>query len=320
MDVVVEFIDRGSTENSQIDPVLQVRVLYDTPNKRGLSFVKQPREFAIFFRVLSIILNALKTHEFLTKRSIYYQDVTLFQNQGVVDRAIENIACCLEVPRTSLGIIACPRGFIAGPIQWIDTSNNVTDCSTTVQIIPTIIDRIKVQKSCAIAVLVVEKESVFMRLVQSTIVREAILVTGRGIPDYSTRVFVKFLEDTTSVPVVGLFDPDPYGFLILHVYKFGSRMASYDGMNMACSGLQWLGIRPSEMGIIKKRNLQELTERDRSLLDRILDEPHLPDEYRQELEIMKQRNVKAELEALMTDTQELTDLYLPEKFARHDWI
>jgi DNA topoisomerase VI subunit A len=40
----------------------------------------------------------------------------------------------------------------------------------------------------------------------------------------------------------------------------------------------------------------------------------------EQLEIMKQKNVKAEIEALMADSQELMDSYLPDKFARRNWI
>jgi meiotic recombination protein SPO11 len=318
-DVIIEFNRRDSALNSQIDPILGVRVLYDTPIRRGISLIRQPREFAIFFRVLAIVFNTMKRNEYVTKRGIFYQDTTLFQNQRLVNEAIENIACCLEVPRTSLRVIACPQGFVAGPIQWVDDGKVVTDCSTKVHSIPTLVDAIRIQKTSAIAVLVVEKESVFLRLVQSTIVNEVILISGRGVPDYSSRLFLKLMEDSFEIPILGLFDMDPYGIAIFCIYKFGSRMAAYDGMNMACTSLRWLGIRPSEMGRVNKRYLMEMSERDRTMIDRLLTDQQIPSEIIRELEIMRQKNAKAQIEALMTDLQELTDLYLPDRFAHHDW-
>ena len=63
-----------------------------------------------------------------------------------------------------------------------------------------------------------------------------------------------------------------------------------------------------------------LTDTDRRRLNSILQETSLPEEYRKELLIMKQKNVKAEIEALMTESMELTDIYLPDKFAHRDWI
>jgi meiotic recombination protein SPO11 len=319
-DVVIQFNRRGSALNSQIDPLLGTRVLYDTPLKSVISLSKTPREFAIFLRVLSIIMNALNTNQFLSKRSIFYQDVTLFCDQTHVNKAIEDIACCLEVPRASLGVIACPKGFVAGPIQWVDDTDVVTDCSAKIHTIPSLVDAIKIGKTTAIAVIVVEKETIFMRLVQSTIVHEVILVTGRGVPDYSTRLFLKLIDDAFLIPILGLFDLDPYGFAIFCIYKYGSRSASYDALNMTCTRMRWLGLRPSEIGLIQKKCLLELTQRDRNIIDRFLQEDRIPIEYRAELEIMRQKNVKAELDALMTDANELTHLYLPHKFARQDWI
>jgi hypothetical protein len=67
----------------------------------------------------------------------------------------------------SLRVAACPRGFVAGPIQWIDNRRTVTDCSNRVQSIPTIVDAIAVQTT---------GETIFLRLVQSTIVNEVIFI------------------------------------------------------------------------------------------------------------------------------------------------
>ena len=314
---------RGSNENSQVDPLLGVRVLYDTPVKKEISLVRNPREFAIFVKVMGIVLKALEKEELIAKRAIYYQDVWLFENQRNVDQAVEDLACCLEVPRSSLYVLACQKGLVAGCCQWVDKKTGVvTDCSVSIQNVPHLVDSIELTTgSKPVAIFVVEKEAVFMRLVQSTIIQETIIVTGKGVPDYATRLFVKLLSDWYyDIPIVGLFDMDPWGFAIMMTYKFGSRKAAYDGMNMACPQLQWLGIRPSELGIINKKNLLEMTDTDRRRLNSMLQETSLPEEYRQELLIMKQKNVKAEIESLMTESMELTDIYLPDKFAHQDWI
>lgn len=322
-DCIISLNKRGSNENSQVDPLLGVRVLYDTPYKKEISLVKNPREFAIFLRVVAIVLRALEKEEMIAKRAIYYQDPILFEHQRNVDQAIEDLACYLEVPRASLYVLACPKGLVAGCCKWTDRkTNRMTDCSTSIQNIPHLIDSIDIPEGTdPVAIFVVEKEAVFMRLVQSTIVTETIIITGKGVPDYATRLFLKLLSDRYyNIPIVGLFDMDPWGFAIMMTYKFGSRRAAYDGMNMACPQLQWLGIRPSDLGLINKRNLLELTDTDRRRLNSILQETSLPEEYRKELLIMKQKNVKAEIEALMTESMELTDIYLPDKFAHRDWI
>ena len=44
-----------------------------------------------------------------------------------------------------------------------------------------------------------------MRLVQSTIVTETIIITGKGVPDYATRLFLKLLSDRYyNIPIEGI--------------------------------------------------------------------------------------------------------------------
>ncbi|OHT17380.1 Meiotic recombination protein SPO11 [Tritrichomonas foetus] len=339
-DVEIRLNVRSSPSNSQVDPILGVFVQYDTPSKKIYSLVKNPHQFAVFFRVLSIVHGSLKRGEIITKRSIFYQDTSLFGNQNIVNTTIEDIACCLEIPRTSLNVVACQKGLVAGPLQWQSSNGVVTDCSNNVEMIPSLVDSIVAQKTRAVAILVIEKETVFQRLVQSSIVNEAILVTAKGIPDYSTRLFLKLLEDSFEIPIVGLFDADPYGAFIFFIYRFGSRSSAYDGMNMTVSSMKWLGIRPKEfirLGLSNANqnfdmnsnlNLSlnlggkcmELTKNDHKLLDKMIEERNIPDIYRDELVVMKERNKKCEIEVLLDSNHTLTDLYLPQKFAEQDWI
>lgn len=331
-DVEILLNERSSRLNSQVDPILGVFVQYDTPVKKTYSLVKNPHRFAVFLRILSIAYKNLIQKEILTKRSIFYHDPELFDNQGVVDDVIEDISCCLEVPRSSLNIIACQKGLVAGPLQWIvasnesnsqnSSSNLLVDCSNKVEQVPSMIDTICSQKSNAVAILVVEKEAVFQRLVQSSIVHEVIIVTARGVPDYSTRLFIKLLEDSFDIPIVGLFDADPYGAFIFFIYRFGSRSSAYDGVNMAIPSIQWLGIRPSELAqlSIPKKSFKELNENDHKLLDNLLKERYIPECYKAELNILKDLNMKCEIEALTNDANRLVDLYLPLKFSKRDWI
>ncbi len=46
---------------------------------------------------------------------------------------------------------------------------------------------------------------------------------GRGQPDVATRLFLKKLSGL-GIPILGLFDADPYGVEILSVYTTGSRV------------------------------------------------------------------------------------------------
>lgn len=317
-DITISFNRRGSDANTMIDQRLGILVQYDGIDKTKLSLVKSPRRFAVFMRILSILHKALKRDEILSKRSIFYQNVNLFQTQEIVDETLEDIACCLEVPRTSLGVIACPKGEVAGPLQWINEQNLVFDCSLKIESIPSNVDSIQAQKTSAIAILVIEKDTVFMRLAQSALVKDLILITGRGFPDYSTRLFVKLLEDTFEIPILGLFDMDPFGISIMKTYRFGSKSSCYDNINMASTRMKWLGLRPSDFDIIPKNNRIELNENERKVLKRYLNETNLPEEIKNELKIMVQYNQKAEIESI--GFEELVNFYIPQKISMRDWI
>ena len=322
-DLVIRFPKRGDSKNSQVDPFFGTMLQYESnkEDRQTLSFSKNPRRFAVVLRVMAVIYQTLEKGEIITKRSIYYRDPSLFGNQEAVNSAIEQISRCIEIPRTSLGVIACPKGFVAGPISWMDSKHIETNANSHICPIPALVDNIICIKCRAIAVLIVEKESIFMRLAQSSIANEVALITGRGVPDYATRMFVKLLDDSLTIPIVGLFDSDAYGIFIAHTYKYGSKTAAIDSCNMACPNLKWLGIRPSDMEIIKPERCSEITENEIKLINKMLSFQHLDQAWRRELEILLTMGRSAEIESLLCDANdELIDTYLPQKFAKQDWI
>ena len=322
-DITITLPKRGNDQNSQVDPIFGTMLQYESESdeKQVISFSRNPRHFAIILRVLAVIYQTLQKGEIITKRSIYYRDPTLFTSQDTVNSAIDQICRCIEVPRTALGVIACPKGFVAGPLAWKDMKGIETDASSHICPIPALVDNVVWIKCKAIAVLVIEKESIFMRLAQSNIVNEVALVTGRGVPDYATRLFVKLLDDSLTVPIVGLFDADAYGIFIAHTYKYGSRTAAIDSSSMACPNFKWLGVRPGDLADVKPERCAELTEKEVKLINKMLSYPHLEESWRGELESLLTLGRTAEIESLLCEKgDDLIDTYLPQKFAKQDWI
>jgi hypothetical protein len=50
-----------------------------------------------------------------------------------------------------------------------------------------------------------------------------------------------------SIPILGLFDGDPYGLDILSVYKYGSFSMRHQNDSLSASRLEWLGVYPGEL-------------------------------------------------------------------------
>lgn len=63
----------------------------------------------------------------------------------------------------------------------------------------------------------------------------------------ATRLFLKKCVETLKIPVLGLFDADPYGLKILSVYMSGSKNMSYDSASLTTPDIKWLGVRPSDL-------------------------------------------------------------------------
>jgi len=320
-DLFIDIYPTGSSQNSQVDPILGFLVQYDIGKMKRISFKNNPKGLAVFLRVLAILKVGLKKGYMSTKRSIFYQDVILFETQKTVDQTINDIARCLEIPRAQMGVVSCPKGFISGKMKWTNENGSITECWGQIITIPSQPEKLK--KICCSAkfIMVIEKESVFARLTSTKLIESVLMITGRGMPDFSTRYFVKMLQDIFNIPILGLFDCDPYGLLIMQIYKYGSRIASYDASSMAICNLKWLGIRPSDMMRIPSSCLMDLTEKDQTILMGIRKQYYTESAWINECDLMLSYNKKAEIESLLSiENNDLIDLYIPQKLNAYDWI
>lgn len=168
---------------------------------------------------------ALASGRVVTKRDVYYRAPALFGKQVVVDRLVEGVVSKLGVRRSATGIVAAPKGLVAGcGTLWLSTSSSSgaaeapqqevnTSTSTATQqqlqqqqqqvlsaahatLIPDI-DVLERIETTAQWVLVVEKEAVFRTLLESRLAAPTsqgaaggIIMTGRGYPDLASREFL----------------------------------------------------------------------------------------------------------------------------------
>lgn len=67
--------------------------------------------------------------------------------------------------------------------------------------------------SKAKVILVIEKHTIFMKLAQQKFYEDipSIMITGRGQPDITLRLFLQKLSYTLGLPVFGLMDCDYVG-------------------------------------------------------------------------------------------------------------
>ncbi|KAJ9672377.1 hypothetical protein PVL29_025840 [Vitis rotundifolia] len=248
----------------------------------------------VLLRVLLIVQQLLQENRHGSKRDIYYMHPSVFSDQSVVDRAINDICILLQCSRHNLNV--------AYPV-------------------PVHVEEVKDIVSVAQYILVVEKESVFQRLANDKFCNKnrCIVITGRGYPDIPTRRFLRLLVEKLHLHVYCLVDCDPYGFDILTTYRFGSMQMAYDAKFLRVPEIEWLGAFPSDS---EKYGLPEpcllpLTAEDKRKTEAMLHRCYLQQEllhWRLELELMLQRGVKFEIEALSVHSLSfLSENYIPSK-------
>jgi len=214
--------------------------------------------------------------------------------------------------------------------HWIDYLHSLVkseSLATVPEILPVFSLRHHPTVGPAKMIVVVEKETVYHRLVEelnngfsNSIVQKCIFITGKGYPDVATRACLSSIcQAYPKLPVVGFCDCNPFGVHVLHTYISGG---SADTLNweerdmLATPRLEWIGLYPSQLSSLQEelpRNaFQQMTARDLAKLNTLLD---LFDEVAvdadnneelksthtvllQELRLMQQLGYKAELEAL----------------------
>ena len=105
-----------------------------------------------------------------------------------------------------------------------------------------------------------EKETLFFNLVGNyqfySKFPNAIVITGKGYPDYITKIFIKRLsEQIINVPFIYFGDYDPHGLEIYLNYLFGSTQSCKENSYMCIGNLKWIGLSHENIETILKFGL-----------------------------------------------------------------
>ncbi|CCD14743.1 unnamed protein product [Trypanosoma congolense IL3000] len=205
-----------------------------------------------------------------TQRDVYYQLSRFFPDQGCVNRIIQQLVQQLAMPRQLLGVVPGTRGCVGGLLsfQGVDLQRYSSEGFP----LPTLQEELCVSWSGAQYresedvgssngfkgfelhnsvryILVVEKHSVFFRLMEERVFERVpcVLLTSQGFPTASALSLLMNMQEMISavganVPLVALVDFNPSGLLILQQYKHNTgRM--HESRCSAAHSLRWLGLR-----------------------------------------------------------------------------
>ena len=290
-----------------------VRLMSSNANLDANKSLKSMTSVLLVMQYSARLLRANKT---CTQRELYYVFQSHFQIQKQCDGAILDCASLLGVDRERLNLRASSRGLYGGCIRLWEPGLGYVD-GTMVRDALSISSHwitnpaMTVDVTNARFILVVEKEGIFGRLFEDKFWRRlpCIIITGRGYPDLATRAMVHQLSKRFNLPCFGLADCNPFGLALLLTYKLGSvRM----GSKFICD-LKWVGLRPSQLDQLSLPSevMQPLTDRDRSRIDSLMtllqtSEEPFAKAYCDELQLIKTKQKKCELEALVSRAYDLS--------------
>lgn len=178
-----------------------------------------------------------------------------FKSQSECDQAVLDAGGLLGVYRHEFNIFASPKGLIAGRVTFVEPETGVeVDCTSTSTGLLLqsywLSTPVTFQSCTARMIVVVEKETIFKRLVDSRFFDRVpcLLITGRGVPDLATRSALSQLWRALDLEVVVITDCNPFGLGLLLNYKIGSfRDTSSTQLAVDC---RWLGLRPSQLATL----------------------------------------------------------------------
>ncbi|KAH3660146.1 hypothetical protein OGAPHI_007351 [Ogataea philodendri] len=184
-------------------------------------------KFVCYLKVLRLLFDQLSANSFVSKRQIYYRDVTLFKKQAVINQCIDDYACSFGVSIESLGVVAAQKGIIFGDLKFYYKDRLVSIEKTEGSALLPLISLNSNHEDFSFLspapeeIVVVEKESVFAKLCDNEKDSNKIFITAKGFPDRLTKRFLYHLtQHYPSSRVSALVDSDVYGLMILKEYKY----------------------------------------------------------------------------------------------------
>uniref|UniRef100_A0A182SYD8 DNA topoisomerase (ATP-hydrolyzing) n=1 Tax=Anopheles maculatus TaxID=74869 RepID=A0A182SYD8_9DIPT len=278
------------------------------------------RRLQLMVKLLATIYQLLATGTSCTKRELYYLHLDVAQTPAYTYAALDDICALLDADAWEMNVFNTSKGLIAGSMVLTLSDGQAIDCGAHRwgTAVPLDVGSVVAIRLNARLVLVVEKDTVFKRLLEDGILNKfpntVVLVTAKGYPDVSTRLLLKKIADWSKVPIYALMDADPHGIEIFCVYKFGSLAMVHQQRSLAVPSMRWIGLFPSDIELLGLQGVP-LRERELKRIEQMIKRPYTEGHIQRELLLLCQLATKAEIESLYNIASDfITTVYLKSKF------
>jgi DNA topoisomerase-6 subunit A len=312
--------------------------LGDKKSTRQFLNVAHTRKFMQTMLVAAELKKVIEEEATVSIRDLYYAlkhtiegtDENSFEEQSESDIIIEDLEASLNLLREELHLAASSKGVISGKMKIKDGKDTIdlTKMGSGGWGVPSNVepDRIEIKDLDAEYVLFIEKDAVWKRFNEDKFWQKhkCIIITGRGQPSRAERRFVQRLNKEYKLPIYALMDADPWGMYIYSVIKQGSISLSYSEEKLATPETKYVGLTVSDVEKFKipKEVTIKLNKLDIKRLNEMKKyEWFKKKEWQEEFSLMKEKEIKLELEALSKKgIRFITEKYLPQKIKSKDFL
>ena len=261
------------------------------------------------------------------KRTLPDSNENTFDVQSESDPIIIDLEVALDVFREQLHLTTDRKGIVAGNVIIQDRGDDIdwSKLGSGGWSIPSTVEEIEFKKVKADFVLVVEKNAGFERLHEDKFWQKhnCILIGTGGQPSRGTRLLIQRLNKEFKLPVYVFTDSDAFGWYIYSVIKSGSMSLAHISDRIATPSAKFIGLTISDIFeyqlkkcVIKARELD--IKRAKELLQY---EWFKKPEWQKEINLMIQKGIKAEIEALShRGLKFISETYLPEKLRKKAFL
>ncbi|MCD6557991.1 MAG: DNA topoisomerase IV subunit A [Candidatus Aenigmarchaeota archaeon] len=261
------------------------------------------------------------------KRSFPGTKENTFDEQSESDPIIVDLEVMLDVLREQLRLTTDRKGIVAGNVIIKDRGDTINwaKLGSGGWSIPSTVEEIEFKKVDADFVLVIEKNAGFERLHEDKFWKKenCILIGTGGQAARGARLLIQRLSREFGLPVYVFTDSDPYGWYIYSVIKSGSMSLAHVSDRISTPSAKFIGLTISDIYkfdlkrcIIKAREVD--IKRAKELLNY---EWFQKPEWQKEINLMIEKGVKAEIEALSNrGLRFMSETYLPEKIKNEEFL
>lgn len=312
-------------------------IMKDKKSRRNFLNIAHTRKFTQTLSAAAVIYKELLRTEkttslrdlfYMLKRTIPNTKINLVDEQMESDDAVEDLELLLDVLRENLHVNAKKKGSVAGNVIIRDNEDTIdwSKMGSGGWAVPSNVENIEFKSVDAKFVLFMEKDAVWNRLNEDKFWKKnnCIIIESGGQASRGVRRLLQRLNNDFSLPIYILVDFDPWGIYIYSVIKYGSISLSHLSDMLSTPSCKFLGLNGNDIekyGL--KRHLIKLKDIDLQRLGEL--EKYVwfegKKEWKDQFNIMKKFNAKAEIEALSArGISFITEKYLPEKIDDKDFL